>query len=120
MGSLSGINLALCAVNLGESAGDSVAPDALAEIYATAALTVRMNLPAFVAVSNLPSLDKTDIEPVMCNTNLVIQGPLSSQTFAIYVFKMKVQGTTSRTLYRIMIYRCIDTLAIRYISYLSF
>ena len=54
MGSMSGVNLALCAVNLAEAASDSLAADALAEIYATAALTVRMNFPEsmhFMAVS---------------------------------------------------------------------
>ena len=45
MGHAAGINLALCAVNLAEAAGDHLPVGKLAEIYATAALTVRMSFP---------------------------------------------------------------------------
>ena len=46
MGHAAGINLALCAVNLAEAAGDHMPVGKLAEIYATAALTVRLSFPS--------------------------------------------------------------------------
>lgn len=54
-----GINLALCAVNLAEAAGPSIQPDTLAEVFATAALTLRVKCPStlhFLAVSAQSSL----------------------------------------------------------------
>ena len=45
MGHAAGINLALCAVSLAEAAGDHMPVGKLAEIYATAALTVKMSFP---------------------------------------------------------------------------
>ena len=53
-GSLWGLNLALCAVNMGEAAKESIPRWLLAEIYATSALQVKAALPDrlhFMAVS---------------------------------------------------------------------
>ena len=41
-----GINLALCAVNMTEAAGDAMTAGRRAEVYATAAITARLQLPA--------------------------------------------------------------------------
>jgi hypothetical protein len=49
----SGINLALSAVNLGDAAGDMLPKENLAEIYALAAMTIRLFFPVrcrFLAV----------------------------------------------------------------------
>jgi hypothetical protein len=53
-GMWAGVNLALCAVNLGDAAGDMLPKDNLAEIYALAAMTIRLFFPIrchFLAVS---------------------------------------------------------------------
>ena len=54
-----GINLALSAVNLAEAAGDTLPTETLAEVYATAAVAIKLHSPSvlqFVAVSvQLPS-----------------------------------------------------------------
>jgi len=50
----SGVNLSLCAVNLGNVAGRTLPTDKLAEMYALLAMTVRLYLPAsshFLVVS---------------------------------------------------------------------
>jgi len=50
----SGVNLSLCAVNLGNVAGHMLPTDKLAEIYALMAMTVRLYLPTsfhFIVVS---------------------------------------------------------------------
>jgi len=52
----SGVNLSLCAVNLGNVAGHTLATDKLAEIYALMAMTVRLYLPTafhFLVVSSV-------------------------------------------------------------------
>jgi len=41
----SGVNLSLCAVNLGNVAGHSLPMDKLAEMYALMAMTIRLYLP---------------------------------------------------------------------------
>jgi sterol regulatory element-binding transcription factor 1 len=41
-----GLNLSLCAINLGDAAGDMLSKDTLAEIYALAAMTIRLFFPA--------------------------------------------------------------------------
>jgi len=41
----SGVNLSLCAVNLGNIAGHSLPADKLAEMYALMAMTVQLYLP---------------------------------------------------------------------------
>ena len=49
-----GINLALSAVNLAEAAGEELATETLAEVYATAAVAIKLHSPGllqFVAVS---------------------------------------------------------------------
>ena len=51
----SGLNLSLCAVNLGNVASHTLPPDKLAEIYALMAMTVRLYLPTsfhFLVVSS--------------------------------------------------------------------
>ncbi len=45
VGHVSGINLALCSVNLAEAADDSLPAGKLAEVYATAALTAALSFP---------------------------------------------------------------------------
>ena len=55
---VSGLNLALCTVNLAEAAGDTIVPETLAEMYATAALGLRVEFSGpvqFLAVSMLRS-----------------------------------------------------------------
>ena len=55
-GSVGGMNLALCAVNMAEAAGSSIGKELLAEIYATVAVNVKLIMPSFVhfvAVSKL-------------------------------------------------------------------
>ena len=50
----SGLNLSLCAVNLGNVAGHTLPTDKLAEMYALMAMTVRLYLPTafhFLVVS---------------------------------------------------------------------
>ena len=50
----SGLNLSLCAVNLGNVAGHTLPTDKLAEMYALMAMTVRLYLPSafhFIVVS---------------------------------------------------------------------
>ena len=46
-----GCNLALCAVNLAEAAGESMSQTVLAEIYVSAALRVMSSKLKFAAVS---------------------------------------------------------------------
>jgi len=53
-GKWSGVNLSLCALNLGNVAGHTLPTDKLAEMYALLAMTVRLYLPAachFLVVS---------------------------------------------------------------------
>ena len=58
----SGVNLSLCAVNLGNVAGHTLPTDKLAEMYALLAMTVRLYLPAsshFLVVSYFTDLFKS-------------------------------------------------------------
>ena len=49
-GSMSGVNLALGAVNLAEAAGNAVSRGMMAEIYATAGVTTRLHFPASLQI----------------------------------------------------------------------
>ena len=53
-GAMSSINLALCAVNLAEASADAMSTETMAEIYTTAAIDIKLNLPSiqFLAVSS--------------------------------------------------------------------
>ena len=56
VGAWSGVNLGLCAVNMAEVSGQVLPAETRAEIYATAALSVKMAFPAalqFMAVSEI-------------------------------------------------------------------
>ena len=44
------LTLALCAVNLAEAAGCAIPTETMAEIYATAAVTVKMCLPGILQI----------------------------------------------------------------------
>ena len=46
-GRLSGLNLALCAVNLAEASSDQMEPSGVAQIYATAAVSMRIISPTY-------------------------------------------------------------------------
>lgn len=74
----SGVNLALSAVNLGDAAGDMLPKDKLAEIYALAAMTIRLFFPVrchFMAVS------KHNEKLTMCNFFV-----LNLRRFEVFVF----------------------------------
>ena len=61
---MGGINLAICAVNLAEAGAQTMGTETLAEIYATAAMTVKLSFPSFMqflAVSTFSSLNSIHI-----------------------------------------------------------
>ena len=45
-GAIGGLHLALCAVNMAEAAGSAMSNDVRADIYATAAISAKLGLPA--------------------------------------------------------------------------
>jgi len=52
---MSGVNLALCAVNLAEAAGNAVSRGMMAEVYATAGVTTRLHFPASLQIVTVSS-----------------------------------------------------------------